>query len=161
MAGENLPDAIQQDETPAGFPHRSREHSPPCRARPAPAPRSLHTPRRCDPIVFTSRGKSLVPNHPSLASEAPGKEFCWRMQGGSVGWHQLGVDVWWLIRAVDGESESTNLVDFPAEGGQSLPKTARSPMSSENQSFMQKTQLFPPKSCFGRGSPGSRASSEY
>lgn len=78
-----------------------------------------------------------------------------------MGWHQLGVDVWWLIRAVDGESESTNLVDFLAEGGRSLPKTARSPMSSENQSFMQETQLFPPKSCFGRGSPGSRASSEY
>lgn len=62
-------------------------------------------------------------------------------------WVPCGVALCGLIQALDGESRNPALVNFPAEGGLSLPKTARSPRSSttlKSNSLRQETQLFPP-----------------
>lgn len=99
---------------------------------------AAHTPRSAIPS-FLSAGEKLGVESPLQICASEGKEFCWRVPGGSAGWHQFGVDAPWSMRAVDGESGSRDLADFPPEGGRSLPKTA--PMSSKNQFWAGNTAL--------------------
>lgn len=72
FAGENLPDATQQDKASPGFVHRSREHSPPCKPRPTAALRCSHI---CQigviPLFLPAAGKNSMSNHRPLVHPRP------------------------------------------------------------------------------------------
>lgn len=51
--------------------------------------------------------------------------MCGESRALALGRQQFGVDLCGLVQAVDGESRNPSLMNFPAEGGLSLHKTAR------------------------------------